>query len=88
MTSILGVTGSQEVQQFVIDLELPNKIKLLEIPAVESQTLGFNRRRRPFDFIIGMDVIQLGDFAFTNVRGRSMVSFRIPSIANIDYEAE
>ena len=41
-----------------------------------------------FGVLIGMDVIGFGDFAITNVNGITKVSFRIPSIAEIDYVME
>jgi hypothetical protein len=41
-----------------------------------------------FDFIIGMDVITIGDFALTNVGKISTVSFRVPPGRTIDYVQE
>lgn len=40
------------------------------------------------DVLLGMDVIGLGDFAVTNVNGKTTVSFRIPSLEEIDYVAQ
>ena len=37
------------------------------------------------DVLIGMDVISKGDFAVTNVGGKTTFSFRIPSLETIDY---
>jgi hypothetical protein len=37
------------------------------------------------DMLIGMDVINLGDFAVTNYNGRTMFSFRMPSADRIDF---
>lgn len=37
------------------------------------------------DFLIGMDIITLGDFAVTNVNGKTVFSFRYPSCEKIDY---
>ena len=37
------------------------------------------------DVLIGMDVINLGDFSVTNYNGKTTVSFRIPSCEEIDY---
>lgn len=38
-----------------------------------------------YDVLIGMDVISQGDFAVTNVGGKTTFSFRIPSLETIDY---
>ena len=35
--------------------------------------------------LIGMDIINLGDFAVTNKNGRTAFSFRTPSIEYIDF---
>ena len=37
------------------------------------------------DMLIGMDVITLGDFAVTNLNGKTMYSFRMPSMTEIDF---
>jgi hypothetical protein len=37
------------------------------------------------DALIGMDVITQGDFAITNLNGKTVMSFRVPSIAMIDF---
>jgi hypothetical protein len=35
--------------------------------------------------LIGMDVIVNGDFAVTNYGGKTKMSFRVPSLADIDF---
>lgn len=40
------------------------------------------------DLIIGMDIITQGDFSITNLGGRTIFSFRIPSQHSIDYEQD
>lgn len=37
------------------------------------------------DLLIGMDIISLGDFAITNVNGKTTFSFRLPSTSIIDF---
>ena len=37
------------------------------------------------DFLIGMDIITLGDFSVTNVDNATTFSFRYPSCETIDY---
>lgn len=41
-----------------------------------------------FEVIVGMDVIAQGDFSITSVDGKTCVSYRYPSIKEIDYVAE
>ena len=40
------------------------------------------------DLIIGMDIMTQGDLAMTNLEGRTVFSFRIPSLYTVDFEAE
>lgn len=40
------------------------------------------------DVLIGMDIITLGDFAITNVAGKTVFSFRIPSLVIVDFGLE
>ncbi len=42
---------------------------------------------RDIDVIIGMDIINRGDFAVSNRNGATSFSFRIPSIADFDFAA-
>ena len=41
-----------------------------------------------FDVLIGMDIITQGDFAVTNLGGKTKFSFRIPSQASINFVTE
>ncbi len=38
--------------------------------------------------LIGMDIISRGDFAVTNKDGKTTFSFRLPSVAKIDFVKE
>ena len=40
------------------------------------------------DVLIGMDIINEGDFAVSNEYGATTFSFRIPSVENFDFAAE
>jgi uncharacterized protein YecA (UPF0149 family) len=40
------------------------------------------------DVLIGMDIITLGDFSVTNFQGNTCMSFRVPSLHQIDYVEE
>jgi predicted aspartyl protease len=63
---------------YFINIILPNTARITGIRAFEG-TLN------SADMLIGMDVISLGDFAVTNNNGRSVFSFRIPSMTEIDF---
>ena len=63
---------------YLINIHLPNNVIIEYIQALEGTPCGC-------DMLIGMDVITMGDFAVTNYNGRTMFSFRTPSIAEIDF---
>lgn len=70
-----------EVDTYLINIYLPNKVTIIGLPASEGAIGGA-------DVLIGMDIIALGDFAITNCDGRSCWTFRMPSIENIDFVKE
>lgn len=70
--------GEIEVNIYVINILLPCDVHFAMIP-VTGNDLG------DADMLIGMDIISRGDFAITNVGGKTTFSFRIPSIERIDY---
>ncbi len=40
------------------------------------------------EFLIGMDIINMGDFAITNTNQKTAFSYRIPSAGRINFQAE
>jgi gag-polyprotein putative aspartyl protease len=65
---------------YTIDIGLPNRVVIQGIVATEVPSLSSG-----CDALIGMDVINLGDFSITNHKGFTCMSFRIPSSHEIDY---
>ena len=52
---------------------------------VNKYVLGLKLPNNLQDFLIGMDIINLGDFSVTNLNGKTTFSFRYPSCETIDY---
>lgn len=75
--------GTSLVNTYLINIYLPNRLTVSGIKVTECADSVGN-----FGLIIGMDIISLGDFAFTNVNGKSIFSFRLPSSKAIDYVKE
>lgn len=67
---------------YIVDLYLPNNVRVTDVPVVEVVSMG------GWDVLIGMSVINTGDFSITNVGGKTVFSFRFPSIKTIDYVVE
>ena len=57
------------------DLHFPN------LSVAEGKFMGT-------DVLIGMDIINRGDFAVSNRNGATWFSFRIPSVEDFDFAAE
>jgi WD40 repeat protein len=75
----LTVSGEMLSDVYLVNIELPNKYMISGVRVTEGKISG------DFEVLIGMDIIQLGDFAVTNYNGRTVFSFRIPSMAHIDF---
>ncbi len=69
------------VPLYLVDVFLPNGVRVVNVRVHEAELDGF-------DALIGMDIITLGDFAISNVDGKTTFSFRIPSRAEIDFYHE
>lgn len=67
---------------YVINLSFPDhgvRISGLQVAAVPQVPNA--------DFLIGMDIITLGDMAISNCNGDTFFSFRYPSQEKIDFTA-
>jgi predicted aspartyl protease len=80
MTKVFTANGVSEVLVYCLDVFLPNNL-LLENWSVMEFSGG-----KDFDFIIGMDILRMGDIAITNANDAMVFSFRIPpDIRHIDF---
>lgn len=69
---IMGATGEGTCNVYDLDLILPNNIRVSNLQIAEVANLGNH------DGLIGMDIIGLGDFAVSNVNGKTWFSFIYP----------
>ena len=74
--------GQTRTDVFMINVRLPNRVMFPGVRAIRGE-LSDNA-----DILIGMDIINRGDFAVTNLNGKTKFSFRIPSLADIDFVRE
>lgn len=70
--------GQSFKPKYVVNIMLPNNVGIPYVEVTEGDLTGE-------DVLIGMDIITRGDFAITNVGGKTTFSFRIPSVETIDY---
>ena len=73
---------SQQVAIYYISLRLPSGVEFDEVRAIKGVL------PEDLQMVIGMNVINAGDFAVTNLHDRTKFSFRVPSQADIDFVAE
>ena len=72
-----GVSNSDV---FLVNIYLPNKFVIPFVRVTEATIVGGQ-----FDIIIGMDIITLGDLSIINFKQKTTVSFRMPSMQEVDY---
>ncbi|MDE6736107.1 MAG: retroviral-like aspartic protease family protein [Treponemataceae bacterium] len=78
--TISTANGIITTNTYSVHIGLPNGVTIQNI-LVSCANLGADT-----DILIGMDIITLGDFSITNVNGRTVFSFRIPSVEEVDFQ--
>ena len=78
MAIVQGATGSMRCETFLVSIFLPNKVVFPSIRVTKGVLAGC-------DVLIGMDIINQGDFAITHNDWKTTFSFRYPSIEQIDF---
>ena len=79
---ITSVQGEQIVPVYEVKLVLQNRDISMNLTVHECSELSVIE---DVGMIIGMDVINQGDFAVSNYIGDTTMSFRVPSIRRIDF---
>jgi hypothetical protein len=80
---ISSAIGVHNVPTFYANLVLPSRLVFHDLELIQ-----FNYTEDDCDLIFGMDIMTQGDLAMTNLEGRTVFSFRIPSLHTLDFEAE
>ena len=80
-STVVHAAGQHLVDLFMINLVLPDSIAFPMITVSKLVLTGT-------DILIGMDIINQGDFAITHRNGNSKMSFAIPSSRDIDFVKE
>lgn len=78
MTVVHTANGQAHQKQYIVNFYLPNQVmfgmlRVTEAPLHET------------DILIGMDIISQGDFCISNFEGKTVLTFRLPSCAEIDF---
>jgi hypothetical protein len=79
ITNINHAGGQGQSPTYIVNFMLPNHVGAAGVQVSQFPIPA------GFDAIVGMDIIGMGDLALTNAGGKTVMSFRMPSIATIDY---
>ena len=82
MTRVQTPSGSKDVNVYLVDVELPGHVVIGNVLVCESE-IG----DQGIDALIGMNIINLGDFAVSN-NSKTYFTFRVPSEEHIDFIVE
>lgn len=80
MSHVHTANGPTIQSTYIVDIVLPNGLKVRDVTVTGATALSGG-----CDVLIGMDIIALGDLSITNHKGCTCMSFRIPSMHEIDY---
>ena len=78
-TELHGVLGSEITPTYLVDVFLPNKVRVREVTVAKALLTGDS------DILVGMDIIGMGDFAVSSYQRKTSFSFRVPSSGRIDF---
>lgn len=71
--------GTRDSSVYLVNIRLPNGVGIQNLKVTEATLNG------DVDILIGMDIIAGGDFAITNKDGKTVFSYRVPSMECIDF---
>ena len=79
-------SGEKEFDTYMVDAIIPAEeegVRFTGIQVAESMIGSQN-----VDFLVGMNIICMGDFAVSNYNGRTAFTFRMPSMNETNYRAQ
>ena len=85
MTNVRGVHGVKLVNVYMVSMTLNNENITLTTLVTECDALN---DVDDTGMLIGMNVINMGDLCISNFDGKTMLTFRTPSLETVDYVAE
>jgi len=79
VTEVYTTEGKSKTNLYFVNVWLPNKIIIYNLKVALGKVLG------NAEVLIGMNIIGKGDFAVTNKGGKTVFTFRFPSVERIDF---
>lgn len=79
MAKVHTASGEHVTPVYLVSILLPNNVAFSQIRVTEGTIAG------EAEVLVGMDIIGQGDFAVSNRDGKTVFSFRVPSLERIDF---
>lgn len=79
--NVTDANRTMETTEHLVNIMMPNSVGVVGVAVTKNNLTGF-------DVLIGMDIIKYGDFVLTNYKGKSVFTFRVPSLEKIDFTKE
>lgn len=87
IAKVHGVHGAQYVNVYLVNITLNNQNITLSTRVSECEYLNTEKGDEA-GLLIGMNIITKGDFCISNHQGKTVMTFRVPSLEKIDYVSE
>ncbi|MCH7828467.1 retropepsin-like domain-containing protein [Patescibacteria group bacterium] len=90
LVDVRHAKGLSKTNTYYVNIELPSHLMIGNVRVTEVELIpdaNTSDDQQP-QILIGMDIIGLGDFAVTNYKGNTILTFRTPSIEEIDFVPE
>lgn len=81
IAKVFTADGEHQAETYLVNIALPNGVVFSGLRVTKGDIRGI-------DMLIGMDVMNHGDFAVTNHGGVTKFSFRMPPQSHIDFVAD
>jgi predicted aspartyl protease len=78
VVNVKTTKGLFKTNSYLVNVWLPNRV-------IVDNVQGCLGEIGDADVLIGMNIISQGDFAITNKDGKTVFSFRLPSVEHIDF---
>ena len=79
---VYGIGGPELAEVYLVNIRLPNRVVFPKTRVTKAKSI------KGGDVLIGMDIINKGDFAITHPNGKTKFTFRFPSQADLDFVKE
>ncbi len=79
MTQVHTAGGINNSKVYSVNIWLPNRVIIPNVKVTEGKIAGGE------EVLIGMDIINRGDFAVSNKDGQTVFTYRFPSVERFDF---